>query len=220
MTVEIVLLALASTLRPTSLAATYALLASASPRRLMVAYVAAGLTFTVLFGLVIVLAIGGIDIDPGSSRTTSTAQIAGGLLALGLAGLMWSGRLGGAGPTGDVPRAPGRWDRLLDEHLTLRTALVAGPATHLPGIFYLLALNVIATGEPSPGAQVLEVGLFNAIWFALPLVALIVCMVDPGLARKGIGVVNAWAHRHARMIVLVLLIGIGVGLVVRGVVQR
>ena len=45
MTVEIILLALASSIRPSSLAAIYALLSAPAPRRLMVAYVVAGLAF-------------------------------------------------------------------------------------------------------------------------------------------------------------------------------
>ena len=42
MTIEVVLLALASTVRPTSLAAVYALVSGDSPRRLMIVYIAAG----------------------------------------------------------------------------------------------------------------------------------------------------------------------------------
>ena len=50
MTIEVVLLALASTVRPTSLAAVYVLVGSESPRRLMIVYITAGLAFTIGFG--------------------------------------------------------------------------------------------------------------------------------------------------------------------------
>src|SRR4029079_10055479 len=59
-TFEVILLALASTIRPTSLAAVYTLLSSPAPRRLMIAYVIAGLTFTIAFGALVVWAFHGI----------------------------------------------------------------------------------------------------------------------------------------------------------------
>jgi hypothetical protein len=217
MTIEVILLALASTVRPTSLAATYALLASAAPRRLMTAYVLAGLAFTVLFGLVVVLAIGGINIGAGSSRTKAEAEIVGGVVALVLAWLVRTGRFKVGGPAGDLPRPKGRWDRLLEERLTLRTALLAGPATHIPGIFYLLALNLIVTHERGRGGALLEVALYNVIWFALPLAALVICVVDPGIARNAIGSVNGWARRHAQRLSVAVLAAMGVVLLVGGI---
>jgi hypothetical protein len=45
-TIEIVLLALVGNIRPTNLAAVYALVSHPSPRRLMIAYIASGLLFT------------------------------------------------------------------------------------------------------------------------------------------------------------------------------
>jgi hypothetical protein len=51
-TLEIIALALATTIRPTSLAAVYALLASDVPRRLMGAYVGAGLAELVVYNLI------------------------------------------------------------------------------------------------------------------------------------------------------------------------
>jgi hypothetical protein len=49
-TLEVILLGLASTIRPTSMAAVCALLATAAPRRLMVVYVCAGMAFTIAVG--------------------------------------------------------------------------------------------------------------------------------------------------------------------------
>ena len=65
MTLEVILLGLASTVRPTSMAAVCALLATAAPRRLMVVYVCAGLAFTIAVGVIVVLALSGIDIQRG-----------------------------------------------------------------------------------------------------------------------------------------------------------
>ncbi len=88
MTLEIFILALASTIRPTSLAAVYALLSTQSPRRFMTAYVIAGMVFTIAFGLLVIWAFDGIDINSGSDRTKGIAEIGGGALVLLLAVLL------------------------------------------------------------------------------------------------------------------------------------
>jgi hypothetical protein len=152
-TIELIALALATAIRPTSLAAVYALLSSAVPRRLMSAYVLAGLTFTIAFGLLLVGVFNGASIQSGSSKTRGIAEIGGGILALSFGVLVLIGRVGGR-LAGDAPTAPGRWSRLLDRHLTVRSAAVAGPTTHVPGLFYLIALNLIVSHQPNPGAPI------------------------------------------------------------------
>src|SRR4051812_4460161 len=79
---EIFLLALASTVRPTSLAAVSALLAQESRRRLMFAYVVAGLAVTLLFGVVVLTVFHGVHIHAGSDRTKAIADLVGGVAAL------------------------------------------------------------------------------------------------------------------------------------------
>ena len=65
---EIFVLALASTIRPTSLAAVYALVSHDGRRRLMWVYVVAGLVFTVAFGALIVGATHGIHLGSGHEQ--------------------------------------------------------------------------------------------------------------------------------------------------------
>ena len=74
MTAEIIVLALLTAVRPTSLAAVYALLSAEFPRRLMVVYVASGMAFTIAIGFLVVLAFDGIDVHTGSSHTKAVAQ--------------------------------------------------------------------------------------------------------------------------------------------------
>jgi hypothetical protein len=218
-TLQVMLLALASTVRPTSLAATYALLGTGEPRRYMTAYVISGLLFTVLFGTIVVVAVGGIDIRSGTTTTKAVAELAGGVLALVLGMLVLRGRLVRGGPAGDLPGHASRWDRLVEGRLTLRTAILAGPATHVPGIFYLLALNLIVAHRPGIAGALAEVLLYNAIWFALPLAALAVCVADPDAARSFVGAVNAWARAHRRAVALAALFGVGSMLVINGLVH-
>jgi len=215
MTIEIILLALASTIRPTSLAAVYAVLSTGAPRRLMIVYIAAGLAFTVAFGLLVVLAFHGINVSSGSSRARGIAEIVGGGAMLAFAAGVLTGRVGGRHPD-DAPGPSARLGRLLEHRLTPRTAAIAGPATHIPGLFYLVALNVIVAHDPSPARGALEVLLYNAIWFAVPLCALVVCIVEPAAARTIVGAIQDWTKEHARTILVVAAAGAGAALIVHG----
>jgi len=215
MTIEILLLALASSVRPTSLAAVYALLATAAPRRLMTVYIATGLLFTVLFGVLVVLAFHGIDTGAGTNQARGVAEIVSGALVLVFAVAVLTGRIGGRHPA-DAPKPVGRWGRLLEHKLTLRTAALLGPVTHIPGLFYLVALNVVVAHQPTAVEGLLEILLYNAIWFLVPIGALVVCIVEPASARKVVGLIQEWTKAHARVIVLVVSFGAGAALLLRG----
>lgn len=217
MIIEIFVLALASTIRPTSLAAVYALLSHDSRRPLMWAYVAVGLAFTVGFGLLVVYAFHGIHIEAGADRTKGIADVVGGAAALifGLAILTGHVRSHDAG---DAPRVGGAGRKaLLHRRFTLRTAALAGPLTHLPGLFYLIALNVIVAHDPRLPRGLLAVATYNAVWFALPILALAACIVRPDAAMAVVGSVESWAKDHSRTVLLVVSLTVGSALVVRGV---
>ena len=209
------LLALASTVRPTSLAAVSALLTRESRRRLMLAYVAGGLAFTFVFGLVVVGVFHGVHIHAGTDRTKGVGDIVGGVVALlfGLALL-----------TGVLRRRPGRArggdDSLsarLDRQITVRFAALAGPLTHIPGIFYLIALNVIVAHNPELPGAVFAVALYDGIWFAVPIACLVMCIVSPDTAREVVLVAQEWTKLHSRTIILSTSFVVGLALLVRGV---
>jgi Sap, sulfolipid-1-addressing protein len=214
-TFEVIVLALASTVRPTSLAAVYTLLASPSPRRLVVAYNTAGLIFTIAFGALIIWVFRGIDVSSGTARTKGIADIAGAVVVLGFALLVLAGRVSGLHAS-EAPRASSRWQRLLDNHRTLKTAALAGPATHIPGIFYLVALNVIVAHDPSVPRGTSELLIYNVIWFALPIAALAICIVRPSAARAAVGEVGDWTRQHARAMLLAVSFGVGLVLLIHG----
>jgi hypothetical protein len=209
--IEIFALALASTVRPTSVAAVYALLSQDAPRRLMSVYIAAGLAFTLAFGAVVLAATQGIHIQSGTDK--AIADIVGGVLALVfgfgvLTGLI-QGRHSGDAPGGRVQTALGRG-------LTIRTAALAGPVTHIPGLFYVIALNVIIAHNAAIADQAVALLVYNAIWFALPILALLTCITDPDAARHLVSAVKRWTHDHAREILLVASFSVGTALVTRG----
>jgi hypothetical protein len=212
---EIFVLALASTIRPTSLAAVYALVSHDAARRLMWAYVVAGLVFTVAFGALIVGATHGIHLGSGTNETKGIADIAGGIVALAFGAGLVTGRIGG-GDSGDAPRDGGRLRSVLDRRLTIRTAALAGPVTHIPGVFYFIALNVIVADQASLGETSVALATYNAVWFTLPIAALVVCIVRPASAQALVGGLDRWVRHHHRGILLVASFGAGGALVIRG----
>ena len=216
MTIEIIALAMASMIRPTSLAATYALLAHNSRRTLMLAYVVGGLVFTIGFGLIVVYSMHGIHIHPGTGRTKAIAEIVGGAAALVFGVALLTGRVQGPHAR-EAPEGGGRLVALLNGHVNKRVAVLAGPATHLPGIFYFIALNVIVAHNARVAGGALEVTTYNAIWYALPILALVLCIVRPEAARDGVGAVERWASAHSRPMLLVVSFLAGTALVARGI---
>jgi hypothetical protein len=211
--IEILVLALASTVRPTSLAAVSAILSHDSRRRLLVAYVAVGLAFTLAFGVVVVFALHGIHLQSGSDRAKGIACIIGGIAAL---------LFGCAVLTGWIPRrsnhdVPGvGWKARLDRQLTVTAAAIAGPLTHIPGLFYLIALNVIVALNPKVPGGLLAVAIYDGIWFALPIAALATCTVNPVAARDAVASVQRWTAQHSRALLLGTSFTVGVALVIRG----
>jgi hypothetical protein len=213
--IEILALALASTVRPTSLAAVSAILSRESRRRLMLAYVACGLAFTIAVGVVIVGAFHGIHLSAGSDRTKGIADIAGGLVALLFGCAVLTGRVRRRSDD-DALGAGSDWKARLDRKLTLPAAAIAGVVTHLPGLFYLIALNVIVAHNPRVPGGLVAVVIYNAIWFALPIAALVTCIVNPEAARGAVVSVQRWTGEHSRAILLYTSFIVGAALVIRG----
>ena len=213
MIIEIFALALASTVRPTSVAAVYALLSHDAPRRLMGAYLAAGLAFTLAFGAIVVSATAGIHLQSGTDK--AIADIAGGSLALAFGIGVLTGLIQGR-HSGDAPG--GRLQTALDRRLTIRTAALAGPATHIPGLFYVIALNLIIAHNSSTTDKVIALVIYNVVWFAVPILALVICISDPEVARRLVRAVKQWTHDHAREILLVASFSVGAALVTRGAI--
>src|SRR5262245_59881838 len=99
----------------------------------MLAYVVAGLTFTLAFGLLVVGAFHGVHVGTGTDRTKAIADIVGGLVLVAFGFVVLTGH------ASERPRreAPGPGEGLqarLGRGLTMTTSALAGPLTHIPGI--------------------------------------------------------------------------------------
>lgn len=65
----------------------------------------------------------------------------------------------------------------------------------------------------------LALTLYNGIWFAVPIAALVICIANPEAARNIIVAVQETTKRHSHTIVLVTCFIVGVALLVRGLLS-
>ena len=215
MTLEVIVLAFASALRPAGVAALYALLSASHPRRVLIAYIVAGFTFSVAIGVLVVVAFGGADIRFGGTAE-HVIELLAGTAALGFAAGVAAGRaeLPSRGTATDAQSAMAV--RLRNP--SVRTAAVAGVATHLPGLFYLVALNEIVAHRNGVTDGIVAVLVFNAIWFGAAIASVILFMVRPGAARRALLRVSDWARLHSRGVTIAVSAAAGAYLFVDGAV--
>ncbi|MCD2195418.1 GAP family protein [Actinomycetospora endophytica] len=207
MSVDVLVLGLASVVRPTSVAAVYAFLSARSPTPLLVAYLVAGLALSLSVG---VAAVAVVHITPPPAPVTTTgrdiADVVLGVLALGAA--VWYGLR--TPPDRPAPQRPAReaLRRRLSQP-TVRHAAVAGVATHLPGVFYLGALAAIVASRPGLVGGLLQVALYNLFWFAIPLAALASWTFHPETTRDSAARLTALVQSHKKNIVVVVFVLVG-----------
>ena len=133
MSLETLVLALASALRPTQLAAVYALLGTPRPRRLLTAYIVAGLAFSLATGIAVVAIVHGAEIREGGDRGTFDGlfELVAGSALLGFAVGLFTGRVQRRSRRETVElRELGHRAPAADPSVTV--AATAGIATHLP----------------------------------------------------------------------------------------
>jgi hypothetical protein len=210
---EALVLALTTVVRPMSAAAVVAMLSTAHPRRLLVSYIVAGLAFSLAVGTVVVVVVQGLGPSTDIEGRPLVDAVLGGLaLAYVVAAAF------GWVPQRRVGSAPGSgWLRQRLQNLSPTVAAAAGVVTHLPGLVYLAALNSIVGDAVGTADAVVQVVLYNAIWFSLPIAALVLAHYHPELAKQCLADVGAWIRRHERVITLVFLTGLGGYLLVIGV---
>ena len=219
MSTEAILLALSTVVRPTSAAAVVAMLATRHPQRLLGVYIVAGLTFSLAVGAVVVVLLQGVSDSAASFELRPVAAVALGVLALGYAGAVGLGWL----PRRHHPVSlPGpvhqpHWMRERLQNLSLRGAATAGVLTHLPGLVYLAALNAIAGSTTRAVDGLLQVAIYNAIWFSLAIVALALSVYRPGVSRGALDVLGSWTRGHRRAIVIVCFSALSGYLILTGI---
>ncbi|WP_433275335.1 GAP family protein [Pseudonocardia xinjiangensis] len=222
MSVDALVLAVASVVRPLSAAAVYAMLASTRPTRLLSAYIVAGFVFSFVVGILLVILFG-ISVGPRApSETRALIAFALGAGSLGCAAALLSGRVQRRlpNPADANPRpGSGSWIGRQLADLSAPRAAVAGVFTHKPGLFYLAALSAIANSTSSNADRILQVGVYNAIWFALPVAALALDLRKPVELRDFLRRATGWVWRRQVGIMMTAFGLLGVYLIVRGLTE-
>ena len=126
-------------------------------------------------------------------------------------------RVGAARARRQRPRARGSAGDLRNP--SARVVAAAGIGTHLPGLIYLAALNAIASERPAPVDAALQVAIYDALWFLIPLASLVLAVVRPGAARAYLDAATAWVRRHEHAVLVSGSLVLGGYLVVKGTVS-
>ncbi len=222
MILETLVLGVISGLRPaTSQAAVIALLKTPDPRRTLLFFLVAGFAASMAFGLVIVLVLHGGRVHLGGSSFTALLNLLAGVAALAFAVGYRQGRISVRRREPRATPSNGGAARLARRlrNPSVTTAAVAGVATHIPGLIYVVALNGIAAGDPGPVVAAIQVGIYNALWFAIPLASLALAILRPGKAPEYLERATAWGRAHEQGVVVTTLAGLGVYLTIKGAVE-
>ena len=214
---EVIVLGLISALRPaSSQVAVLALLrAPAAPRTLLV-FTAAGFVFSVLVGLLGVSVLDDADRVFRHSTFHAAFNLAAGVAALGVAAGVQRGALD---RRRGRERSNGRRTSAIAarlRHPSAKMAAGAGVVTHVPGLIYLVVLNSIASSNPGLVEASAQVALYNLLWFAIPLGALVLVLRSPATATAFLDRMTAWARRHEDPLVVAVFGALGIYLCANG----
>jgi hypothetical protein len=219
MNLEALVLGLFSGLRPgTSLAAVLALLKTPQPRRPLLFFIAAGFASSWAIGLLVVAVFHGANVAVGGSTFTAVLDVAFGAAALGFAAGLQRGWVQPTRRRSSSPSATdtsSRFGRRL-RNPSAGVAAAAGVATHVPGLIYLVALNAIASERPALVDAGLQVAIYDALWFLVPLASLVLVVVRPGAALAYLDAATAWVRRHEHAILVAGSLALGGYLVAKG----
>jgi hypothetical protein len=210
---EAVLLGLVSAFRATPLAVIYALLLAPRPARLLLAYVVAGVVVSLVAGIAIVA---GVHVSAPSGPESTVRQVAD--LGLGLTALAYAvaSAVGWAPPwLGTREPRRGSWTARL-RNPSVALAATAGALTNLPGVLYLAGLVAILQTGPSFADGVVQVLVYNALRFLVPVAVLLAVVVDPDRTRRQVDAVRAWGSRHSRNLTIALAAVVGLYLTGKG----
>jgi hypothetical protein len=154
----------------------------------------------------------------GGSTFTGVLDVAFGAAALGFAAGLQQGWVQPARRHSSSSPGPGtasRFGRRL-RNPSAAAAAAAGVGTHLPGLIYLAALNAIASERPGPVDAGLQVAIYDALWFLVPLASLVLVVVRPGAALTYLQAATAWVRLHEHAVLVAGSFGLGGYLVIKG----
>jgi hypothetical protein len=213
---RILALAVAAAFYPALIAVVILLLARPGPLRPLAAFLAGGLSVSVLAGLAILAAMresGTVDAKHASNG--GAIQLVLGLACLAVAALLATGRLQRKErkpkPEGPSPRL----ERMLGRR-SLPLAFLVGIVLNLPGLWYLAGLSQIAAGGYGTAAAVALVVAFNVVMFAPAEVPVAGLVLAPDRVTDRVQATQSWVSRHSHGLKVALATVVGCYLVASG----
>lgn len=225
---ELLPIALGAAFYPTLLAGVVLVLGRPDPRRLLTAFVAGGMLFSVAIGFGIVAALRAGSVLQNHEREVSPAvDVVIGLVALALLWVLLTGRDTGfrerrrrkkeAKESDGDGRDP--WSERILGGGSAKLAFVVGMVLNLPGALYIVALKDIAAADQGAGADVLYVVGFNLVMLVMAEVPLMGYWLAPERTVELVNGFNSWLGSHSRQLAMVLCGAAGTILVARGVIS-
>jgi hypothetical protein len=218
---QVFLIAVVSALDAGLLTAAVVLLARPQPASQLGAYLVGGIGFSIIFGLLIVLALHGSNLRLGRSTRGVIEVVAGALLILiavaELSGrkVQWRPRRTHESDADRLGRQSLR-DRALG-HDSLWIAWAAGALYSAPGAYYLAGLALLVKQNVSATTNVLVILAFNVIQFALIELPLLGLVLMPDRTRSLTEKLNDWMTAHRRIVIAFLAGAIGTYLLISGI---
>jgi hypothetical protein len=218
---QVFLIAVVSALDAGLITAAVVLLGRPRPARQLGAYLIGGMGFSIVFGLLIVLALHGSKLRLGRSTQGVIETVAGALLIV-FAVAEWSGRKLQWHPRRTRKRDADRSGRqsLHDRALgrdSLWIAWAAGALYSAPGAYYLAGLALLTKQNVSATTIVLVILGFNLIQFALIELPLLGLVLMRDRARSLTEKFNDWLTAHRRIAIVILAGAIGAYLLIAGI---
>jgi hypothetical protein len=218
---QVFLIAVVSAFDAGLLTAAVVLLGRTRPARQLGAYLIGGMGFSIIFGLLIVLALHGSKLRLGRS-TQGVIEVVAGALLIVIAVAEWSGRKvqwhprRSSGRDADRSARPSLHDRALGKD-SLWIAWAGGAVYSAPGAYYLAGLALLAKQNVSVVTNVVVILGFNLIQFALIELPLLGLVLMPDRTRSLTEKLNDWMTAHRRIVIVCLAGVIGGYLLISGV---
>jgi Sap, sulfolipid-1-addressing protein len=211
---DVFVIAVLASLDAGLIAAAVLLLARPRPARKLLAFLLGCMGFSIVFGLVIVLALHGSKLvrEP-SPAVSATIEIAAGALLFVVAVAAVAGRnvhwhpRRGRGDKAHRPERRSLSDRALG-HDSLWIAWAAGALYSVPGAYYLAGMALLVKLDAPTTTDVLAIVGFNLIMFAFIELPLLGFLIAPERARTLTGRLNNWMKRNKRTLITAVA-GIG-----------
>ena len=204
------------------LAAAIVMLGRPRPARQLLAYLIGGMGFSIIIGLLIVLALHGSSVLRGPDKSTrAVIEVAAGALLIVLAAAAVSGRRVQWHPRrsrqrdAEHPPRQSLHDRALG-HDSLWIAWAAGAAYSWPGAEYIAGLALLAKLNASPAANVAAILGFNLVMFALIELPLLGLALLPDRTRALTEKLNTWMTAHRRTLIVIVAGAGGAYLLISG----